>query len=416
MSPVTDIALAHSPRKWPINLLITSSELAMMAAIFSLFLPTGTRMSAGFTTLWISLEALRRTRDTPWSWGLLAILLLNIRGIVVGDGPQPVSHMDYVLMITAFLLGYGRSSKAWQRSAALCCIGCALGVLLRFEVIWDFARWGIEYQTPILTKNQTALLGGFASSCGLMALFLSEHRRWWPALIPSTGLCLLLSYATTSRAALALTPLSLAIGLLISWRGPISQQLNNWWNRHWRGISLAVTAAGVAGLAGLVSMQQLMHGTLLGRLAAGYGQENLENDLSRLKVYSCYAGLPFKGENRFLYGVGYQNSWEKWCTPEVLGRQLSHAHNLLLQIWGDTGAISTLFLLICAGLILLRLWRNGRALPWRTSAGITISFVYLASFNMVELGMMKVPVLMAGFGYFIAAVYVPIAATSQDQP
>lgn len=84
--------------------------------------------------------------------------------------------------------------------------------------------------------------------------------------------------------------------------------------------------------------------------------------------------------------------------PEVLGRQLNHANNLLLQIWGDTGAISTLFLLICARLILLRLWRNGRALPWRTSAGITICFIYLTSFNMVELGMLKVTLLIAGFG------------------
>jgi hypothetical protein len=133
--------------------------------------------------------------------------------------------------------------------------------------------------------------------------------------IPSTGLCLLLSFATTARAALALNPLSLAIALLISWHGPTDQELNSWWHQLWRRISLSATAAGVAGLSGLLGLQQLLHGTFLGRLAAGYGRENLENDQGRLKVYSCYAGLPFMGENRFLYGVGYQNSWGKWCTP-----------------------------------------------------------------------------------------------------
>lgn len=388
-----------------LNLLLSILAYASMAsAITALFLDTGSRVSAGLTTVWIGIEALLRTRDLPWSWGLLAIVLLNIRGIVVGDGAQPVSHMDYVLIITSFLLGFGRSAKSWQRSAALCCIACGVGVLLRFEIILDFARWGIEYQAPTLTKNQTALLGGFASSCGVMALLLSRNRHWWPLLIPSTGLCLLLSYATTSRAALALTPLSAALALSISWREPIAHLLKSWLERHWRRMCWVLAGTMMAALA---SAQRFLSAPVATQLAAMYGRENLENDLGRLKVYSCYAELPFKGENRFFYGVGYQNSWQKWCTPEVLGRQLHHAHNLLLQIWGDAGAVPTVFLLICFSLILIRIWRNSLTLSWRTNTGVLSVFIYISLFNMVELGVLKVPALMASLGYFMSAIYLP---------
>ena len=96
----------------------------------------------------------------------------------------------------------------------------------------------------------------------------------------------------------------------------------------------------------------------------------------------------------------------------MIGRPLSHAHNLLLQIWGDTGAISSAFVLVCLGLMLRRLWQNGKDFHTKNLAGLATSsaFIYLLGFNMVELGMMKVPILMALFGYFLASIFY------SDQP
>lgn len=374
------------------------AEMAMVIAIVSLFQDGGSALSAWATTAWITLEALRQTRALPWSWGIATILLLNIRGIVRGDGPQPVSHMDWVLIISAFLLGFGRSGRAWRRTAALTCAACMLGVLLQGPVVWEFAWWGIEYKLPTLTQNQTAFLAGFCTVCGIQALLLSRRRIWWLLLIPCVLGCLVLARATTSRAGLGLVPVSLVLALAVNSRSLLWD-----WGRRRLRIALPWLLLPLIGLAGLLHLW----GVRWSQLTSLYGQENVLSDLGRFNVYRCYLGLPFQGENRLLYGVGYQNSWQKWCTAEVVGRPLSHAHNLLLQIWGDTGVISSVLVLVCLGLMLRRLWQNGTGFPTKGLIGLATSgtFLYLLGFNMVELGMMKVPILMGLFGYNLASVF-----------
>jgi len=89
-----------------------------------------------------------------------------------------------------------------------------------------------------------------------------------------------------------------------------------------------------------------------------YGEENLENDASRLKVYSCDLGLPFTGNNRFIWGVGYGSAMRGMCSADDVGRNLSHSHNLVLQIWAETGLVATLFLVLASGWILLRVLKT----------------------------------------------------------
>ena len=380
------------------------SEAAMSVAIISLFQDGGSPLSAWATTLWIALEALRQTRSLPWSWGLVAILLLNLRGIVRSDGPQPISHMDWVLIIAAFLVGFGRSSLAWRRSAALACCACMAGVLLKGPEVWEFAWWGIAYKLPTLTQNQTALLAGFCTMAGIQALLLGRRRIWLLLMVPCVVGCLVLVRATSSRAGLGLVPISLLLALAVNGRSQLWNWSSQWLRKAWPWL-LPLPWIGLAGLL-------LLRGVRWSQLASLYGSENALNDLGRIHVYRCYLGLPFLGENRLLYGVGYQNSWQKWCTAEVIGRPLSHAHNLLLQIWGDTGAISSAFVLVCLGLMLRRLWQNGKDFHTKNLAGLATSsaFIYLLGFNMVELGMMKVPILTALFGYFLASIFY------SDQP
>lgn len=396
-------------------------DVSMVLAIVSLFQEDRRRYSAAATTVWIGLELLRRVDRLPWSWAGLAILLLNIRGVVLDEGPTPISHMDYVLMILAFLVGFGRSERRWLRTSALICGACLAGILLNAEIIWDYSWWGVEYQTNTLTKNQTALLAGLAALSGVMAALLSRTRLRggiWMLMIPAVLGCLILARATLSRAGLALVPLSLvAAGLLVG-RHRLKASLCGWFQRLpvQRRRHLLVRGAIALGVAlGGGALTFLLHPAgLPARLGHLYGADNLANDMGRLRVWQCYAGLPFKGENRFLYGVGYQNSWEKWCSPEVIGRFLTHSHNFLLQIWGDSGVIAFAFIAVCLLLILARMVRNAsppshrdpaRPWPWAMALSSTSIVLYLLAFNSVELGMLKVPILTALFGHFLGSVF-----------
>ena len=291
------------------------SEAAMSVAIISLFQDGGSPLSAWATTLWIALEALRQTRSLPWSWGLVAILLLNLRGIVRSDGPQPISHMDWVLIIAAFLVGFGRSSLAWRRSAALACCACMAGVLLKGPEVWEFAWWGIAYKLPTLTQNQTALLAGFCTMAGIQALLLGRRRIWLLLMVPCVVGCLVLVRATSSRAGLGLVPISLLLALAVNGRSQLWNWSSQWLRKAWPWL-LPLPWIGLAGLL-------LLRGVRWSQLASLYGSENALNDLGRIHVYRCYLGLPFLGENRLLYGVGYQNSWAEmvhgrsdWPSPE----------------------------------------------------------------------------------------------------
>lgn len=395
------------------------SDAFLVVAVVLLFIEDGKRYSAGATTLWLSIETLRLSGARPWSLGALSILALNVRGIVLEDGPTPVSHMDYVVIIVAFLVGFGRDAAHWRRTAALVSGACLLGVLRNAEVIFDFAWWSIEYQAQSLTKNSTALLAGLGALSGVMAALLSLHQwRWWLPMIPCILASLVLAKATTSRAALGLVPLALLLaGLLIS-RDRLSSafrtRLSALPPSVRRGLGLTAMVVTVSLVAIALVMEITAPGGLLRWFSGLYGAENIASDIGRLRVWECYLGLPFKGENRFIYGVGFQNSWQIWCTPEVTGRFLTHSHNILLQIWAENGVLPFSLILVLLVLMIRRVLRNtaqrsdqgrSREMSGALAFSSTAMFLYLIGFHMVELGMMKVPLLTAMFGYFLGSVY-----------
>lgn len=86
-----------------------ATPLVLALAIASTGLLQGSeRLSAALSLSWVVLCIGQQLLATPgtsriWPTALLAILLLNVRGIVLGEGPRPVSHMDYVLLIAGGL-------------------------------------------------------------------------------------------------------------------------------------------------------------------------------------------------------------------------------------------------------------------------------------------------------------------------
>ena len=62
-------------------------------------------------------------------------------------------------------------------------------------------------------------------------------------------------------------------------------------------------------------------------------------------AYQCFAALPFTGNNRLIYGVGFDRVGEL-CQVEFQGLTLDHAHNLYLQIWATTGILGVIGILL----------------------------------------------------------------------
>ncbi|CAK6686684.1 O-antigen ligase family protein [Synechococcus sp. BA-124 BA4] len=385
--------------------------ILLCLAIALLFVTENLQPSSACGLLWMFLVLVGHASSRPWSLAVLGMLMLNVRQVVLDEGTIPSSHMDMVLIVAAFLCGYGQRRGWWLRTMGAVAVGILIGVIGNFQVVFDFVRFGIEYHALALTKNQTALLAGLAVLCG--GTSLAASRNLWTRLLftGSLGASLLLLRAADSRAGIAMLLVALLLSALLLWcRRPMEAvRSSNPLLRHKK----IIIAGGLLLLALAVGLSVLIMSSPDPMLSAGlyqmYGEENLENDASRIRVYSCYLGLPFTGNNRFIYGVGYGSVMRGMCPAEAVGRSLSHAHNLILQIWAETGLVGTLFLLPAMSWILWRVIKNMSKADRSPSllllfSGSAIVF-YLFLFNMVELGMIKVPVLMILFGTFLAAPF-----------
>lgn len=382
-------------------------------AIVSPFQSSDLQDSNLLVVMWVVLALLRQAQARPWSLMVLGLLVLNIRGVVLDEGPTPVSPVDYILMVAAFLCGYGRSQAWWLRQASVVGLATMVGVLLHLEVVVDFARFGVEYSIAALTKNQTALLAGLAA-IGSVVGWLAYRS---PLLRVLHGIALvaagLLLRAADSRAGVGMACLAmLGAGLVV-----LATPLRALGRKRSQGLRRPLVVACAVLLAGGVGFWLLSRhqgGAVVAPVGAGmmeqiYGQENLENDAARLNLWGCYLGLPFTGDNRFIWGVGYEKAWRFWCNAEKVGRPLSHAHNFLLQVWAENGVAGALFVLSWLGWIVSRAVGNARRLPQLYNPVVvfgSIAFlIYLIGFNLFELGMMKVPLLLFCFGLFLASPF-----------
>jgi len=395
--------------------------LSLGLAIVLLFLKSDLEACNGLVLAWLVIGLCRRTEARPWSLMLLGLLLLNVRGIVLDEGTVPVSPVDYILLVAAFLCGYGRPAAWWLRQASLVGLATLIGVLLQLEVVVDFARFNIEYAIAALTKNQTALLAGLACLGSLLGglAYRSPLLRMLHGIALAASVLLL--RAADSRAGLGITFLAiLGAGLLVApWSLLVRAKEGMW---RWRRPLLLASVALVACTAGLWLLHHqagsdVRPGGGPGLIDQIYGEENLENDAARLNLWGCYFGLPFTGDNRFIWGVGYEKAWRFWCDAEKVGRPLRHAHNLILQVWAENGVSGAIFLLGWLGWTINRSLRNVRRLQSEGDrlmvfAGLAL-LIYLIGFNLFELGMMKVPLLLFFFGLFLAS---PFFSRSSAQP
>jgi O-antigen ligase len=362
---------------------------------------------------------------------MVAILVLNVRGIVLGEGPRPVSHMDYVLLIAAVLAGSALSRQHWRNTLSTICLTIASCGLWQAPTVWrHLTADEMGYRLGFLLINQTALLAGLGCVGGWAALQLwqtpqdslstdtgaeqtrsSARRLIQLTLALASGGCAVMALATHSRAGIGLIPISLLIAWGIQQGTRHRSELGNRLRRH--GLALGLVLALLVGTP-LVWMASPQGPALRQHIAALYGSANRISDQGRLHLWRCYFDLPFRGSNRFVYGVGFGRAREL-CPIRLPGmpKPLSHAHNLPLQIWAEAGSLG-LAMLLLGGVLLCRRVVGQQSTP--QAMALSAPMLYGLLFNMLELGMLKVPLLIVLFGTTLSGTLInPSAGAGRPQ-
>ena len=387
------------------------------------------RLSAGLSLSWVVLSigqqtlTARRT-NRLWPVALLVILLLNVRGVVLGEGPRPVSHMDYVLLIAAVMAGHDQTLERWRSTLSSLCFAVASCGMWQSKTVWHhLTNSDVGYRLGFLLINQTALLAGLGCVCGLAALQLwrkpqnfhitNVDRGRAPGsrlvqlgLAMASGGCAVMALATHSRAGTGLIPLSLLVAWTMQQLMQHRAKICGWLWRRWMTVGLIAALLVGTPMIWLASPQGP---GLRQNIASLYGRENQISDRGRIDLWRCYFGLPFSGSNRFLYGVGYESTREMCPIRLQLPRQgnpmkpMSHAHNLPLQVWAESGSLGLGMLLIGALLLGKRLLSQQLNTHATT---VSAPLIYGLFFNLFELGMFKVPLLMVLYGTVMSGALI----------
>jgi O-antigen ligase len=84
-------------------------------------------------------------------------------------------------------------------------------------------------------------------------------------------------------------------------------------------------------------------------------------------------------------------------------KPMSHAHNLPLQVWAESGSLGFVMVLVGALLLARRVF-NHQLKP--QAMAISVPLIYSLLFNLFELGMFKVPLLMVLFGTMLSGALI----------
>ncbi|MEB3166748.1 MAG: hypothetical protein VKO65_08770 [Cyanobacteriota bacterium] len=424
-------------RRW----LEPASDLLLGVAVVMMLTGRKQDSSALVGTIWMVLRLVISPDQRGFNWPLLLIILLNLRGVVLQEGPKPVGPADYLVIIAAFAGSVGRTLAAWRRSVALlttaiviCCLSNLAPLLHALAAIANGSAplvglrdedWaGQFFRAGDLTVNQTAMACGLAL-CLAVPLALRERGwlgRWMGVCSLVTGIA---SYATGSRMALlfpiVLVPLTLLLarrpgpgstgapGAASALPGDGAKGASRWWQAGPRRRPLL---AGLL-LAGAALVTAAVTGGVLKQATFLYILRKIPGDLYRIKVLACYGALPFQHEDYWLYGAGYDAARIRFCDEDV-GIRLTHAHNIFGQLMADAGLVSTAAIAIAALLMLSRgLWalRVLRRSPAEAQPELTVVPSLIAGtlfgflFSLFELTMLKVTTLEILFGLLPAALF-----------
>ena len=134
------------------------------------------------------------------------------------------------------------------------------------------------------------------------------------------------------------------------------------------------------------------------------------SDVGRLLAAQCYAHLPLSGNNRFLYGVGFDRLSE-FCHLSFQDSPLQHSHNLYVQIWSATGLLGAVALVLMLASLFLCWRRSQQMMPSYVRCVGQASLVYVLLQCAFDLSVLHWPVTIILSGIFLV---VPLAYSARS--
>ena len=370
-------------------------DLLLPAAVLIFLLPINPSISSIPAVLWVLLQLTFAPKDRRWAaWPMVFVLLLFSRSWWLNEMPHPVAAQDGLLLVAGLMSAACVPSSRWPGLLRLLLVPLAVLLfqlgssplfpdhLVRVGRHWTPNHWA--------GANQGAYLLGL-----LLLIAIAWCWRYpQPRLERITSLvtaavAALMVWQTGSRAAL----LAAALSVCLLW---LRQQASR--AMVWRSVALL----------GLGSVTALLAKQLLSPSSAGIPGVDLSSDAGRLAIAHCYSAIPFSGNNRFLYGIGFDRA-DQFCRDPIQGGVAEHAHNLYLQLFASSGILG-LFGLVLLLLLLGLSWRAaGAQLDPLTSRAGQLMLAYTLIQGCFDLSLLHWPVTLVVTGL---ALGIPLSASN----
>jgi O-antigen ligase len=310
----------------------TLIDLLLPAAIILFLMPTNPVISSVPASAWVMLQLALAPAEKRWAlWPMAFVILATARTWWLHEMHNPASSEDILLVVASFLAASWVSASRWVLLLKMLLIPLPL-----VAINLGSQPWNVNSFTG---RNSNAYLIGLVAVISICMLF-NQHRSKIDYVIPfiASILSIFLLWQAQSRAGMIAT--AAAIGIV---------KLKD---EYFRGRFLkASTITAAAGVAILISLRFMRPSSIIN--AAGI---DFKSDLGRLQIQNCYINLPFSGNNRFLYGIGFEHK-DKFCKDEMITGVLEHAHNIYIQVWANTGIIGLIGMLLFLALLIAQ-WRK----------------------------------------------------------
>ena len=356
-------------------------DFLLVGAISCLLVPINSVYSTILSVLWLIAQCLLCPENFQrFLWPLSFILLFFSRTWLLNEMPHPASAEDAVLLCSALILASTFVARRMQR----------MFLILPFSLPIAFV--GISSKpwapNPFVGANQGAyILGILALVCGCCLASRGLLGKWLKIIYAVLlVMSLMMIWQTGSRAAL-LGSIGAALFVLL---------LRSIQNRSVRKQFLpALVFLLIAYLVKLF-------------LSSTSGMPGLKtgSDAGRILIAQCYSQLPFTGQNRFIYGLGFDRQ-KQFCQQLIEGDSFDHAHNIYLQAWANVGILGLVGIFVL-GLLLWKSWSrvplNDAGNVFMINVGISTSG-YIFFLGFLDASLIHWPALLIFSGLFLAAPF-----------
>jgi len=308
------------------------SNLLLPVAILFYLMPFDPLISSLASLTWLIKSLILCEKDRRWAmWPMAFLILALARTWWLYEMPHPVAGQDILIILVSFMATCRMKGNKLEMLLKI--------NLLALPIVWiaginQNMMQGILLRAPwvpnfMAGKNQCAYLIGLLliiSVCWLWSSKSSKKDQITSGLMAAIATIML--WQLQSRAALITAFMALAIVFIIQQAkgGKIAKSI---------GVCVAL------GATVILSIKLMRPNSVITPFGFDF-----YSDLGRLQIQECFANLPLTGNNRFIYGVGFERGG-LFCTQEVISGVLDHAHNLYIQLWANSGILGIGGLLLC---------------------------------------------------------------------